>query len=101
MDKATEPYKDHQQDVARLMLETKKAYEYAKGRPYNDFTSKQWAILIDPKRNLLGGFLEYWKDRTVVSRAFIDGNITNVAQAFDEIIALESGKAKQSDVNSQ
>lgn len=37
------------------------AYEYAKGRPKNAISARQWEILKGPNRHLLGGFLQRWK----------------------------------------
>jgi hypothetical protein len=70
------------------------AYEYAKGRPKNTFSARQWEILKDPERNLLGGFLKKWKDEKVLGKTFVDDAIELVGDAFDTIIGLESGKVK-------
>ena len=62
MSAATEPYSDYEEEVAYLKTELEKAYEFAKGRPNNEISTKQWEILIDENRNLLGGFLKRWQD---------------------------------------
>jgi len=62
MSNATMPYSDYEEDVAFLKTELEKAYEFAKGRPNNEISTKQWEILIDENRNLLGGFLKRWQD---------------------------------------
>ena len=94
MNEATTPYEEHEQDVEELRTEVEKAYEYAKGLPNNEVTTRQWDILKDPGRNLLGGFLERWRERSTLSRAFVDEAKALVADAFDTIIGLESGKIK-------
>lgn len=98
MDRATEPFADHRSEVEALTLRVEKAYEFAKGRPKNEISARQWAILKDPDRNLLGGFLKRWKARSALSSAFIQEAKGLVADAFNTIIGLESGKVKPQDV---
>jgi hypothetical protein len=97
MDKATEPYPENKGAVHALEVKVDKAYEYAKGRPNNEIVTKQWQIMKDPTRNLLGGFLARWKDKGSLSTAFIAGAKKNVSLGFDQIIGLESGKIKPKD----
>ena len=61
MDKATEPYENHKKEVEELQTKIEKVYEYIKGQPKNELSARQWEILKDPERNLLGGFLKRWK----------------------------------------
>lgn len=98
IDKASEPFVQHQDEVEALMLKTEKAYEFARGRPKNAISTRQWEILKDPNRNLLGGFLKRWEENSTLSRAFIDEAKKLVAEAFDTIIGLESGKLRPGDV---
>lgn len=98
MDKATEPFDSHLKEVESLAASVEKAYEFAKGRPKNEISAKQWEILKDPGRNLLGGFLKRWKEESTLSRAFVNEAKSLVSDAFDTIIGLESGKIKPSDV---
>ncbi len=101
MDKATEPFAIHKQDVSTLSLNVEKAYEYAKGRPQNDETTKQWAIIKDPSRNSLGGFLKRWEEKTSLQKEFITEAKALVSDGFDTVIELESGKRKPSDNQKQ
>lgn len=94
MDRATEPYADHRADTESLTVRLAKAYEFAKGRPDNDISTEQWRILIDPGRNLLGGFLARWKKQSRLSTTFVTEAKGLVSDAFDTIIGLESGKLK-------
>ncbi len=94
MDKATEPYAQHQAAVETLRLNLDKAYEDAKGIPNNEVSAQLWEILKDPKRNLLGGFLQQWQKESVLKKPFIEEKKVQVGDAFDKIIALESGKSK-------
>lgn len=96
MDKATEEFGEYEAEVKQLQIELQKAYEYAAGRPNNGTTTRQWEILINPERNLLGGFLRRWKQQGTMSFLFIDENKRIIADAFDTIIELESGKRKPS-----
>lgn len=98
MDKATEPYANHEKEINELETELEFAYEYAKGRPKNELSTKQWQILKDPDRNLLGGFIKRWKEKSTLSSEFIKEAKGLVADAFDTISGLESGKIKKSKV---
>lgn len=95
MSKGTEPYNQHAQAAAALMLDVDKAYEYAAGRPTNEISAEQWAKIRDPDKNLLGGFLKRWKEQGRLSSAFVKEAKLQVAKAFDQIIELESGKNKE------
>jgi hypothetical protein len=94
MGKATEPYAQHQAAAETLRLNLEKAYEDAKGVPNNEVSTQMWEILKDPNRNLLGGFLKLWQKESVLKKAFIGEKKLQVGDAFDKIIALESGKGK-------
>ncbi len=98
MAKATEPYASHEKEINELETELEFAYEYAKGRPKNELSTKQWQILKDPNRNLLGGFIKRWKEESTLSSEFIREARGLVADAFDTISGLESGKIKKGKV---
>jgi hypothetical protein len=98
MAKATEPYTQHQAEVEALRLKIDKAYEYAKGLPKNTITTRQWEILKDPDRHLLGGFLVLWRTKSTLSATYIADKQRQVGAAFDQIIGLESGKIKPSEL---
>jgi len=94
MDKATRSYDGHQKEIEALVIELNKAYEYDRGRALNKLTVAQWDILRDPNRNLVGGFLKMWKAKGSFSATFIAEKKPQISDAFDQIIALESGKQK-------
>jgi hypothetical protein len=98
MAKATEPYAQHQGEVEALRLKLDKAYEYANGLPKNQLAARQWEILKDPSRHLLGGFLARWQQKSILSPAYIADKQIQVGAAFDQIIGLESGKIKPSEL---
>lgn len=96
MRKATASYDEHRKEIESLTMELDKAYEYDRGRPLNQVTITQWSILRDPDRNLLGGFLKMWKANSTLSSTFIAEKKAQIADAYDQIIELESGKLKPS-----
>ncbi|MCP4576595.1 MAG: hypothetical protein GY846_09965 [Deltaproteobacteria bacterium] len=97
MGKATHPYLNYERAVETLKLKVDKAYEYAKGRPNNEIITKQWSIMRDPNRKLLGGFLARWKNKGILREIFIEEAKKNVSLGFDQIIGLESGLIKPKD----
>jgi hypothetical protein len=99
MELAVEPFEGHEKEVRELVLEVEKAYEFARGRPRNEISARQWEILADPDGNLLGGFLSRWERESALSNAFVAEAKRIVADAFDTIIGLESGKVKPLQVN--
>jgi hypothetical protein len=98
MDKATGSYDDHQKEIEALVIELSKAYEYDRGRSLNKLTVAQWDVLRDPNRNLVGGFLKMWKAKGSLSATFIAEKKLQIADGFDQIIALEGGKLKPTEV---
>ena len=95
IDKAINPYSEHSNEVDELMLEAKKAYEYAKQRPKNTESTKQWEIMIDPDRNMLAGFFRKWEEDVTLNKFFIDEAKDEISDGFDTISSLESGKEKE------
>lgn len=95
---ATTPYSDYKEDVEDLKTELNKAYEFSKGRPKNEISTKQWEILINPDGNLLGGFLKRWKEEENLSQMFVTEMQILVGDAVDTIIGLESGKIDPSEI---
>ncbi len=95
---ATMPYTDFEDDIDFLNTELSKAYEFSKGRPDNEISTRQWEILINPDGNLLGGFLKRWKEEGTLSQMFVTEMQTLVGDAFDTIIGLESGKIDPSEI---
>jgi hypothetical protein len=95
---ATMPYTDFEDDIDFLNTELSKAYEFSKGRPENEISTKQWEILINPDGNLLGGFLKRWGEEGTLSQMFVTEMQTLVSDAFDTIIGLESGKIDPSEI---
>ena len=96
IDKGTESYSAHEKEIVAVTTELEKAYEYDRGRPLNKITVAQWTILLDPDRNLVGGFLKMWKTKGSLGATFVAEKKAQIGKAFDQIIGLESGKIKPS-----
>ena len=94
MSKATGSYDDRTKEVEELVRQLDKAYEYDRGRQLNKFTVAQWDILREPNRDLVGGFLKMWKAKGSLSATFIAEKKNQIADAFDQVIQLESGKPR-------
>jgi hypothetical protein len=94
MDRATEQYSLHKDEVQKVRLDMDKAYEYARGRPKNELSTKQWEIVRDPARNSLGGFLKLWETKGVLGETFVSEAKKAVADHLDQISGLESGKVR-------
>jgi hypothetical protein len=92
MDKAVEPYTGHETEVNKLMGKVKEAFEYAANIPRNKNSEKQWQIMWDDGRNLLGGYMKRWKEEGRLGSAFVAEAKRQISQAFGEIIDLENGK---------
>ena len=98
VDKTTEPYADHVDEAEALWQGLFTAYEYSKGRPDNELSARQWEIMLDPDRSLMGGLLARWKQEDTLSPVFVQEIRGVISDAFDTIIGLESGKVKPDEV---
>lgn len=92
MGKATQPYAYFKSEINVLKIHIEKAYEFTKGRPNTEINTKHWRIIKDPMQNSLGGFLKRWEEKSTLSKAYISEAKKIVADGFDTIIELESGK---------
>src|SRR6266487_3396495 len=97
MSKATETFASQQTNIEEVIIRIDKAYEYEKHRPQNGITLKMWEILRNPDRNLFGGFIKRWKEKSTLSAPFINEASIQVGEAFDMIAELESHKIKPTD----
>jgi len=94
MDEAVTDYTGHTADVKDLQLKVDKAIEYDKHRPHNEITNNMWALLNDPQKNLLGGFLVKWQHDGKCSAVYITEKKKQISFSFDQIAELESKKIK-------
>ena len=97
MDKATEQYSVHKDEAQKVRLEMDTAYEYAKGRPKNQASTKQWELVRDPERNSLGGFLKRWETEGTLNKTFVSEAKRLISDQLDQISGLEIGKNKPAD----
>ncbi len=103
MSRANQPYSSQKDSLDALGVQMDKAYEYDAGRPVNQKTLQMWDILLKsdaaiPENGIWPKFVERWRADGRLSGAYLQDKKENVADAFDKIIALESGKLKPSDI---
>lgn len=98
VERADQPFSRYESEVRDLRLNLQKALEFASGRPNNEISVQQWKILIDPNQHLLGGFLARWEADSTLSTVFIQEFRTIISHSFDDIIGLESGKIKPTEI---
>lgn len=97
MDSSVNEYSTQQNNLDAFNLKMEKAFEYEKHRPNNQITIKMWEIIRSPEKHLLGGFLARWKTNGKLGKAVVDESKGQIAEAFDYIVELESGKIKATD----
>lgn len=95
MNHATEDVSAYSKEIDSITLDMEKSYEYAKARPQNEESTKQWEIIKDPNKDLLGGFLKMWKDKGHLSQYFITEKKKQIGDSFDSISKLEIKKIKK------
>ena len=93
IERAEEPWNRHHTRIEALRVRLAKAAEYARGRPRNEVSARQWDIMIDPDGHMIGGFLNRWERDDSLSWAFIREASLQIEAGFDAIIGLESGKS--------
>jgi len=101
MSSATESYSSHRAEVARFRIALDKAYEYDRNRPLNEITIKLWDKLRNPDGDLLGGFLREWQEEGALRPKYVAHKKTQIAEGFDTLIQLESGKIKPAEAARQ
>lgn len=57
LERAEEPFSRNQSRIEALRVRMEKASEYARGRPRNEASARQWEIMKDPDGHMMGGFL--------------------------------------------
>lgn len=94
IERAEEPYGKHSSRIEALQIRLLKAREYARGRPHNDITTRQWEIMVDSKGFMAGGLLSRWAAEDSLSWTFIQEASLQIESGFNTIIRLESGKTR-------
>jgi hypothetical protein len=96
LEHGNEPYADHKDEIGRLDVQLRQAFEYEHGKgKTNSETAEQWKILLDKQGGLLGGTLEQWRTAGHLSEALLPEISKKIGAAFDEIIGLEQAKVKK------
>lgn len=101
MQQADKPFSLYEKEVEAIQKKIEKVYEYEKGRFKNEITITMWEKFKSPDKNLFGGFIKRWKEKKVLSPFFIKESKKSIRAAIDQIIGLESGKAKGSDIQNK
>ncbi len=96
IDAASDPPATHKAEISGLRLRLRQALEYERGKGgLNQLTVKQWEILIDPEKALIGEFLKVWEEENQgQSATYRAGIAKNIGEAFDQIIEFERYKVK-------
>lgn len=95
MESATEDFSLHSEAVKEHLQELQKVYEYDKRRSDNDITTKMWEVILDENRNSVAGFLDRWKQKGTMNKAFIQEAAIQVEEAFDLLLDFENAKNKK------
>lgn len=99
LQKSHTPYKDHLKEIGTLLNNLSFILEYEKNRPHNEISYAMWKLLSDKDKNLLVGFLNYWKQQQQLSPVFIQEAQNQIQEAFDLLIEYEIKKNKTTKEN--
>lgn len=101
IDKSTEAYTTHQDEIAKVTSDVMKAMEYEKHRPKNGITVRMWDKMMDStgQSGIIGRYFASWKSDGTKRPATINEIKPQVSQGFDLIADLESQKIKASDAS--
>jgi hypothetical protein len=86
------PYGQHGSDINALTLKLNEAYEFSRGEAYNQLSTKEWELLLNPDGDLYGKFLKEWKAKGSFSTTEADNWKVLLDRAFDYMICLEANK---------
>lgn len=95
IDNATKPYRNHEKEIEKLLLDIQKLMEYEKNKPNNEITFAMWQLLNDKEKNLLAGFFKNWKEKETLSPVFLQESKNQVLEALDLLIQYEIKKDKK------
>jgi hypothetical protein len=94
MDLATDSFRLHKKEIAKVQSDIQKMYEYEKYRPKNETTTKMWQTIMDTTGNSFAGFIVKWQKDKILNPTYIENKKPQVATSFDQVIQLEAGKIK-------
>ena len=94
MDKSVTSYSQNLVEIDDLRNKLSRLESLLQKRRANDFSRKQYSLLMARDKGLLGDFLATWKEDDKFNQAYIDGSKKNISAAFDEMISTESARKK-------
>ena len=95
IEQSSEHYTSHIVEAEALLIQIRKAHEYAKGKPNNTETVAQWELMADRDKNLMGGFIKRWESKGKMKTIMTENIKPGIAEAYDTIIELEAAKLEQ------
>lgn len=91
MNKAGEPYYDHNKSIDSLQVKIDSLYSYEISKQNNRITVKMIEV-ISKKDGLIYGFIGEWKRQTTLSKYYIGQRKQQVSRAFDNLLNYEIKK---------
>ncbi|MEM1319733.1 MAG: hypothetical protein AAGG75_05715 [Bacteroidota bacterium] len=92
---ATNDYSAHAADISALTTQVNDQIKTEEARGANNKqTVEMYKLMMNPEKNLLGGFLNRWKAEGQLSSFFVDEAKKQISSNFDKIINLENNKKK-------
>ena len=92
VEQSVDHYTNHVAECDTVLLRVRKAHEYAKFKPNNEESVAQWALMGDPNKNLLAGFVKRWEKKGRMKPVMVENIKPGIAEAYDAIIELEAAK---------
>ena len=95
MKRGTKSFSAMKTEIMDFKAKVDDQIQYEKDRgPKNDQTVKMWELMMDPTKNLLGGFLSRWETEGKLTGIFVKETAKVVSSNFDKIMKLEKKKRR-------
>ncbi|MEI6892640.1 MAG: hypothetical protein V5783_10765, partial [Pontiella sp.] len=94
-ERSVEHYTNHIAEAESILVQVRKAHEYAKGIPDNEMTVAQWELVADPSGGGIVGYIGDWKEVGQFAEFEVEESLPMLGKQFDELIALEAAKLKK------
>jgi len=94
LDRSGDFYAEHAAEVDALSARIDAAAAVASSTPQNALAARQWDVLRDPNRALLGGTIKLWKAQNTLGLSFREEKKIQIRRAFDYILCLEANKQR-------
>lgn len=95
IEQSIDHYTNHVSEAESLLIRIRKAHEYANGKPNNDEAVAQWALMVDPDKKLIAGFVKRWESKGKMKSIMIENIKPGISEAYDAIIGLEAAKLEE------